>query len=610
MKILFRILIAVFCLLILVITLFVLTFRADQYRPYVIQALESSLKMPVEIQGLALEWRDGIALKADGVAIYERQEDDEPLLKIDSIHGALEVMPLLQGRIHIGSIEIEGPVYRLVLRPLTEEDSAAQAAAEDGEAKNAAAVAVPFVFLVDRITVEHGRFIFRDETLAQPSEISADDLSLQIRDVSLTSPVLVSVQGSLLGPRENFTAEVSVSVDWKNGGVILRNGQAQLSLGTLDLRKAAPWVPALASAADSRLTGKLGLKIRELSWNAEKLATLQANAWIEEGGLQLSPGVEPFQNVSAEAQADMRQIEIRSLSARVGDGDLSASARARDWQEIPSLEFQLTGKNMRAEKVFPAAEPGAPSIEGNMALAVEGGSAQVPWEGITQAAVARGQWTLAEGKIRDLNLLREVLDQISVIPGLGDKLQNRLPAEYEEKLKAKDTPLAPLTVPFSLQAGIITIPQTEIAADGFGVKGGLRSDLQGQIDGRGILAVDPGLSEAMCRTIEELRELTNAQGAIEIPVYAQGRLPSVQVMPDLIDIGKKLAAVKVQEMIDKWIRKPDPADPGASSGGPVTEPGDPQDSGSSAATKPQSIFDLILSEVEKRTQPQSGTKAS
>ena len=171
-------------------------------------------------------------------------------------------------------------------------------------------------------------------------------------------------------------------------------------------------------------------------------------------------------------------------------------------------------------------------------------------EQIQQTVVADGTVTLEEAVITRMNILREVFQKLSVIPGLVEKLLARLPAHYQEKLNAKDTKLQTVRVPFMVRNGQVRLPELNAATDSFKVSGfrtyGL---LGGDVAGSALLTIEPDLSAAMTRSVEELQYLMNPQKEVQIPLTVGGRVPKVTVMPDIQNAASRLAAQKAKDLL-------------------------------------------------------------
>ena len=157
---------------------------------------------------------------------------------------------------------------------------------------------------------------------------------------------------------------------------------------------------------------------------------------------------------------------------------------------------------------------------------------------------------MKDGRIRNLNVIRELMQKLSIVPGLARRLQERLPASYQEKMDRRDTLFAPIQIPFVLASGRVNIPDIQIFSESFAVAGSAQFDLtQNSLTAPMTMVIDPELSTAFIRSVEELQYLTDRDGRLSIPFLAQGIVPNVRVQPDLQYITSRLAVAKTQEVL-------------------------------------------------------------
>jgi len=199
---------------------------------------------------------------------------------------------------------------------------------------------------------------------------------------------------------------------------------------------------------------------------------------------------------------------------------------------------------------------------------------------------ADGSVKLDQAVIARVNVLREVFQKMSMIPGLVERLLTRLPKNYQEKLKSEDTKLEMAQIPFSVQNGLLHLPRLEIATDSFVATGSGTYGLnEGSVTGKVLLAIEPDLSSAMTRSVEELQYLTNEKKEIQIPLVIQGLIPKVVVMPDVSHVASKMAAQKAREVLGGYLEKALAGKNNAPQNQPVSADAG---SGESAVAKPSS----------------------
>ena len=161
----------------------------------------------------------------------------------------------------------------------------------------------------------------------------------------------------------------------------------------------------------------------------------------------------------------------------------------------------------------------------------------------------------------NFNLLREVFDRLSMIPGLVNRLLSRLPPDYRAKLEAADTVLGPVDLPVTARGGVFYFDNLQLVSENFLLDGTGAVRPDGVYSVQAVIRVEPGLSSAFIRSVNELQYLTDAQGQLEIPVRMEsGPGGAPRILPDLVYVGQKLALTKAEQWIGSLLGKKEPAE--------------------------------------------------
>ena len=157
--------------------------------------------------------------------------------------------------------------------------------------------------------------------------------------------------------------------------------------------------------------------------------------------------------------------------------------------------------------------------------------------------------------VANLNVLREVFEKLSVIPGLIQKLEATLPPEYQAKLAATETKLSPIETALRVEQGALRFENLIVQTDGFQLNAAGAVGLEGSITMRAMLRMDPVLSAAFIQRVKELQYLANASGELEIPLALQGQAPRVVVIPDVNYVAQRLLETKGQELLTNLLQR-------------------------------------------------------
>ncbi|MBI3088009.1 MAG: hypothetical protein HYY91_03905, partial [Candidatus Omnitrophica bacterium] len=185
----------------------------------------------------------------------------------------------------------------------------------------------------------------------------------------------------------------------------------------------------------------------------------------------------------------------------------------------------------------------------------QGAAQGLAWPEASRSLSGQGRLMLTEARIEHLNILREVFQRLSLLPGLLEALQARLPPSYQARLDARDTILHPVDAQVTAADGALTFAELHVETDDLVLKGAGRVGLDGTLTAQASVWIDPELSTAIIRSVNELQSLADARGRLELPVVVQGTLPRVAVLPDLGQIGSRLVVHKAQELIGGLLQR-------------------------------------------------------
>ncbi len=168
-----------------------------------------------------------------------------------------------------------------------------------------------------------------------------------------------------------------------------------------------------------------------------------------------------------------------------------------------------------------------------------------------------GEFRLKAEKIRlpNVNLLREVFDRMTVIPGLTEALLARLPPEFARKLTEKDTLFRPMDFHLTLENGAVLFQNFQVATDSFELAASGRYGLDGSLAFPARILIHPDLSKALIQSVDELRFFTDDQRRIVLPVRGGGTLQKPSVSPDLQTVAEKLFSTKAQDLVGELLNK-------------------------------------------------------
>ena len=369
-----------------------------------------------------------------------------------------------------------------------------------------------------------------------------------------------------LGPLLHKEVQVSSVVLRKPRIHLVRDAQGNVNLTGLA-------AAASPSAAHSDVSGgRVGASSQTASAGEGHILFQVASLRIEEGALHWTDAMThpPTDlwvkrlNVTVDHIAPGEPMDVEASGALAGETPnihLSGRLTVPREPQPGSLErMRLTIENLPLETIMPPASPGEPQLHGKLSMTLEGSAPTLELATLTRAISANGRVQWAEPVVTNLNVLRLVFEKFSMIPGLVQTLEARLPETYQAKLAARDTVLEPINLSATLEGGLLKFHDVSVRTDTFGISGSGTISLDGMVDVPSVLRIEPAFSAALIRSVKELQALTNAREEMEIPVLFQGHAPRIVPVPDLRYVASKVIVTKAADLIGEFLNKHAPSD--------------------------------------------------
>jgi hypothetical protein len=168
---------------------------------------------------------------------------------------------------------------------------------------------------------------------------------------------------------------------------------------------------------------------------------------------------------------------------------------------------------------------------------------------------AAGNLEIKEGRLVDMNVFKMVLDKLAFIPDLSGILEAKLPEQYKEKLRQKDTVITSLKLNASLSNGSINIQTIAMEAEGFLFEGTGTVGFDQSYSLNGSFVILQDMASRMVESVSELKLLQDETQQIRFPLKVSGKGRSVSFTPDVQGLGvtviKNKASEELQKIFDK-----------------------------------------------------------
>ena len=204
------------------------------------------------------------------------------------------------------------------------------------------------------------------------------------------------------------------------------------------------------------------------------------------------------------------EAKIQLSNGRLAEGKLEVSGTILTTAQGPEAVLDLAAQDLSLERLLPVTQPEAPHLQGRLSAPVRIQYQSKPGAPVTESFSGAGTLTLVEGRLRNINLLKEVFQRMTVVPGLNERLLGRLPETYLKKFEVKDTLLKPMQLNLRLDQGVLQLPDLKVATDDFQLEGkGIVRLSDARIEMPATFRIEPELSGAILRSVEELKGITD-----------------------------------------------------------------------------------------------------
>ena len=634
----------------IVLAVFIATFDISHYKPRIIQELSSALSREVQIDQLRLDFKldKGLTIAVKGLSIADDPAfSRNKVVTVDLIYLNTDILALIFHRqIAIEKIEISSPRVHLVrnkeglvnIQTLFVKNTGDNGIEETSGEKFSpvagtvsmpartngvkAAIVIPQM-LIQAVRIENGALTFVDESFEPSLIIPLRQIDFQATHLSLEKPFPFEAKARLWADQQNITVDGEIALDIKNNQVNLQNVKLGTDLSLLRLRT-MPFYGVLKEQLllEGDIDGKLTLQDIALRADQNGLAAFSVNGELTGGRASSELLKQPLEDIHGRFHVDESNIAINELTAAYASGTISGQGRWSDYGRSNMLMFDIKVDGVQLGELIPRASMPVLSDTGKP-LGVEGGiSAVFDAEGhgaqiseLRETLQGDGSVELRGGKLLNINLLRFVLDKLSFIPDLVQKVEANLPQRYKNGLQ-EETTFTRVVSTAKIKDQALSF-NAEVQADGFAVTASGNLDLDQTIALTADFFIREDLATSMIASVPELSYLSDTSGRIYIPFKPyQGKLQNIDLYPDVEELAKKVLQNRGKEELKRAIFRAldieeTPANPSQREPTGQQTPGEAPPQGEETPqeeTRPEKIlidgiFDAIFKGQETPTTP-------
>ncbi|MFH1355302.1 MAG: AsmA family protein [Candidatus Omnitrophota bacterium] len=555
-KVLFIIFLVIVILVIAAAVIFVKTFDVNRFKPQIIAKAKEALNREVDFNRaeLKISLEQGLSLKITDLDIASDVSFvDGTFLTVKEASCAIDILGyLFQKEVNISSIRIESPRITII-RKENGRLNLETLAPSTGSSSASAAVALP-ALMISSLEASDGYIKYIDRSFDPTLRLEIDDVDFSVSRISLNKPFPFSVRGAVLSDSQNIEIEGRAQLDLKAKEFRILGLKASTDLSKIRL-KAIPDIFPMAKGFNlpKSIEGDVDIRIDELLIGSEGIKNLALDASVDNGELRFKEMQMPIEDIEMDLKIRGDEILIKKIDADIADGSIEASGLVKDYLGKQNYKLDVDIEDFKLQDFFDPKQAKVSAegiVSGKMDLSGQG----IKYQDLLTLA-GNIDLSIVKVKLKNINILRTVLNKISVISGLAEKLEAELPERFKEKLKQNDTELSDIKLPLVIKNNALSIDNAVFGGDEFIFKGRGDAKTNGIFNVEGTFFIPVDLSQAMVTAKEELKYFQNDQKEIYFPLRVTGKTTDFQFNVDAEYIAKRLLAeqgkAQLLNIIDK-----------------------------------------------------------
>ncbi len=570
MKIFKNVLISFFVLvflLIIALFIFVKTFDVNRFKPRILSEAKVALNRDVDFENAVLDisLANGFVLKVNELSIGEDpafQKGD--FLNVRGVLLSVDVLKyLFKKKFLIPRIFVDTPTVTIIRRKdgslnvnslgsKVSQDEKKEAQEEEKKAVSATPALPPL--LISSFVLSRGQVTYLDRSFEPELKLVISDVSVKVDNISLTEPFPFVAEGVVLSTKKNIKIKGKVSLDMKTDTATVTELKGATDLSEFLLEKIPEVFPNAKNATmPTQLKGLADVKIEKMTVGPGGLSELMGDVSLKDGFAEFKELASPIKDVRLDIKMTQSEIVLEDALLGLAGGTVNAAGIIKDYLKEQNFTVSINAENLKAQELLKQGE--APvKVEGDISVGMK-----LAGQGFDPKALSsltgEGTISVKKAKLKNINVLKTVLDKISVIPGLSEKMETNLPTKYREKLTETDTALSDIELPVTIKQGVMVVPEAVLGSSEFLFKGSVEVGFDGAFSCEGSFLIFEEFSSAFVAGVPELKYLLNENREIYIPLKILKSAGEMKFIVDAEYIGKKLVVNQVKTQLIRVIDK-------------------------------------------------------
>ncbi len=400
---------------------------------------------------------------------------------------------------------------------------------------------------------QNGKVIFTD--VVPGISMAAYQINFKVMDiVALNKPFSVETTLGYESDDPNLFFKGQVLLDLSAQKVNITDATLKTDFSKVPLEQIKAKISCLkAVQLPEKIKGELLVTIANASVGGGGLITLAGDVSLNSGEVKLKELAVPIIVAQANVKLTENKISADELTVNIGKGQIISKIDVENY--LKEQQFNLTSQIKGLEISQLLDQSKAPVkvsglVFGN--LKAKGQASDI------KSIAGDGNFEVKQAQLKDLNVLKTVLEKISFIPHLASDMETKLPEKYQAKLKSNDTSVNKVTGAFTLADGHIVLDPISVEADEFVLNGKSQADFDQSYTFDGAFKITSELSAIMGQSSEELTYLYDTDNNISLPVHISGKgsqMPAISIVQSALDITKNAARNEGKKELGKILDK-------------------------------------------------------
>jgi hypothetical protein len=366
---------------------------------------------------------------------------------------------------------------------------------------------------------------------------SASQVNASVNDFNLNEPFEFKLGMAYLNETPNIHMTGTASFDPTEQLIRLQKTKIDTALTGLDLQGLQNSIAPLKDIPlPMGIKGDLAVDIGRLEASAKGLTTLQAHGSLTDWEVRLKELGVPVKGENIDFSVGDNDLVIEPATVYIGKGTVDFQAAVKDYLTVQDFNLNASVKTVDLAEVI-VQKDASVKVEGLIAGEFQAAGKAADLESMT----GQGNLAVQNAVLKDINILKTVLDKISFIPNVSQRIYAALPEETSARLEDVDTKINTAAAQFKIAGKKIDIQPVAVETDDFIFTGNAVASFDQRVVMNGALKIPAGLSKAMTEGAGELENLFDDKGQISFPVNFEwkiGQMPKISVTQTALDVGK------------------------------------------------------------------------